>query len=166
MKKILFSCISVAVTMTVSPGPSAAQEGKFKELPAIAISSASSGTVVSAKINKAFSQFFKDASHLRWYELDKKFLVKFILNEQENRALFTKAGELVYHVSYGTEAHLPDEVRKLIKSNYYDQKITRVLKVNQDQRTIWVVSMEDEKEHVMARVEDNEIEETQRMLKS
>jgi hypothetical protein len=166
MKKTLISFICGGLTLTLSISHSIAQQESFKELSPITISATSSGTVVNAKINKAFGQFFKDATHLRWYEIDKKFIVKFIMNDQENRALFTKAGELVYHISYGTEAHLPADVRKLIKSNYYDQKITRVLKVIQDERTIWVVSMEDDKEYVMARVEDNEVEETHRMLKT
>ena len=84
---------------------------------------------------------------------------------RENRALFAKNGQLVYHVAYGAEGFLPADVRRLIKSEYYDQKITRVLKINQAQRTIWVVHMEDEKEFIMARVEDGELEETKRMEK-
>jgi hypothetical protein len=166
MKKILFSCFCSAVTMTLSFSPSVAQEDSFKELPPVTIAAASSGSVVNAKINKVFSQYFKDATHLRWYEIDKKFLIKFILNDQENRALFTKAGELVYHISYGSETYLPEDVRKLVKSNYYDQKITRVLKVNQDERLIWVLHMEDDKEYIMARVENMELEETKRMEKT
>jgi hypothetical protein len=166
MKKILFSCFCSAVAMTLSYNPSSAQEGTLKELPPITIAASSSGTVVNAKINKAFSQYFKDASHLRWFELDKNFLVKFIMNDQENKALFTKGGQLIYLISYGTEKNLPEDVRKLIKSTYYDQTITRILKVNQDERLIWVVSMEDEKDYVMARVENMELEETKRMEKT
>jgi hypothetical protein len=87
------------------------------------------------------------------------------MNDRENRALFTRKGALVYHVAYGTEAFLPGEVRHLVKSNYYDQTITRVLKVNQDKRTIWVISLEDAKDYVWVRVEDREIEETKRVHK-
>jgi hypothetical protein len=166
MKKQLISCICGGIVSILSANISFAQEETFKELPPITISAGSSNTSVSVKVNKAFGQFFKDASHLRWYEIDKKFLVKFIQNDQENRALFTKNGQLVYHISYGSEKHLPSEVRSLIKSNYYDQSITRVLKVNQEKRNIWVVSLEDAKDFVMIRVEDMEMEETQRMQKS
>jgi hypothetical protein len=164
MKKQLISCICGGLVSFLSVNISFAQEETLKELPAITVSATSSN--VSAKVNKAFSQYFKDATHLRWYEIDKKFLVKFIQNDQENRALFTGKGQLVYHISYGIEKHLPADVRHLIKSNYYDQSITRVLKVNQEQRNIWVISLEDVKEHIMVRVEDMELEETQRMQKS
>jgi hypothetical protein len=164
MKKQLISCICGGLVSLLSVNISFAQEESLKELPAITVSSSSSN--VSAKVNKSFGQYFKGAMHQRWYQLEKNFLVKFIQNDQENRALFTKNGQLVYHISYGAEKHLPADVRHLIKSTYYDQSITRVLKVNQDSRNIWVVSLEDAKEHIMVRVEDMELEETQRMQKS
>ncbi|MGK2860897.1 MAG: hypothetical protein ACSLE0_03130 [Chitinophagaceae bacterium] len=164
MKKQLISYFCGGLVSLLSINSSFAQNENLKELPPITISASSSN--VSAKVNKSFSQYFKEATHLRWYQLEKNFLVKFIMNDQENRALFTRGGQLVYHLSYGTEAYLPADLRKLIKSTYFDQSITKVLKVNQDKRNIWVVSMEDEKEYVMARVEDNELEETHRMLKT
>ncbi len=120
---------------------------------------------VTTKVDRAFIGYFKNASNLRWYEIKGKFMTKFTMNGHEHRALFTRNGTLVYHITYGTERLLPAEVRRLVKSEYYDQKITRVLKVNQDQRTIWVVHMEDDKEFIMVRVEDGELEETKRMEK-
>src|SRR5688572_18508793 len=130
MKKILipFSCL-----VTLLPAyNSFAQDENFKELPPIVVSVTSSNVEVSTKLNKAFLSTFKEASNLRWYEINKNFLVKFIQNDREHRALFTKSGELIYHISYGAEELLPTEVRHLVKSNYYDQSITRVLKVEQD----------------------------------
>ena len=164
MKKLLISLIGGGLASLLSVNISFAQEETIKELPAITVSS--STTNVSAKVNKSFGQYFKGATHLRWYQLEKNFLVKFIQNDQENRALFTKNGSLIYHISYGSEKHLPADVRNQIKSTYFDQNITRVLKVNQDRRNIWVVSLEDAKDYVMVRVEDGEMEETQRMQKS
>lgn len=166
MKKHLISCICGVLVSILSVNNSFTQQQSFKELPPIIVTATSSNISISAKVNKAFGQFFKNASHIRWYEIDKKFLVKFIQNDQENRALFTKTGQLIYHISYGTEKHLPFDVRKLVKSTYYDQSITRVLRVNQDKRNIWVVSLEDAKDYVMVRVEDMELEETQRIHKT
>ncbi len=164
MKKQFISFICAGIVSMLTSNLSFAQDESFKELPPITISASTSN--VSARVNKSFNQYFKGASYQRWYQLDKNFLVKFIQNEQENRALFTKNGSLIYHISYGTEKHLPANVRGLVKSNYYDQNITRVLKVNQDKRNIWVISMEDAKDIVMVRVEDMELEETQRMHKT
>jgi len=166
MKRQLINLISGGLLSIFCASNSTAQEGNFKELPPVTITASSSGTVVSAKINTAFVQAFMGATNIRWYEIDKKFLVKFILNDQENRALFTKGGVIVYHISYGTEKNLPGEVRKLVKSTYYDHNITRILKVSQDGRLIWVVHLEDEKEFFLVRVEDLELEETKRIEKT
>ena len=166
MKKQLLSCICGGLAYILSVNSSFAQQPSFKELPPVTITITASKVSINAKINSAFEQFFKNASNISWYEIDKRFLVKFIQNDQLNRALFTKTGQLIYHISYGFEKHLPFEVRHLVKGNYYDQSITRVLKVNQEKRTIWVISLEDDKDHIMVRVEDMELEETQRMHKS
>jgi hypothetical protein len=166
MKKQLLSCICGGLAYILSVNSSLAQQPSFKELPPVTITVTATKVSINAKVNSAFEQFFKNASNIIWYEIDRKFLVKFIQNDQLNRALFTKNGQLIYHISYGFEKHLPFEVRHLVKSNYYDQSITRVLKVNQEKRTIWVINLEDDKDHIMVRVEDMELEETQRMHKS
>src|SRR5687767_10745888 len=125
MKRQLINLVSGGLLTMLSAYSSIAQEGTFRELPPITIAAASSGKAASAKVNRMFNGYFKDASNLRWYELGKRFLVKFTMNGQDNRALFTGNGQLVYHVAYGTESNLPARVRSLIKSSYYDQKITK-----------------------------------------
>jgi hypothetical protein len=165
MKKTTIFLISGIIASMILCSTSIAQTDRFKELPLISISASTSPVNVSARLNKAFSQVFQNATNLRWYELENKFLVKFIMDDRENRALFTRKGTLVYHVAYGSEAFLPGDVRHLVKSNYYDQAITRVLKVEQDKRTIWIISLEDVKDYIWVRVEDKEIEETKRIHK-
>ena len=165
MKRHLINLISVGWLSTLSVCSLSAQENST-QLPPLTVSVATTAAIVNAKVNKMFSQHFKNATILRWYEVDKKLLVKFIMNDQENRALFTKNGELVYHISIGTEASLPPDVRKLIKSNYYDQQITRVYKVNQHDRTVWISNMEDDSTHITVRVEDFELDEILHVTKS
>ena len=166
MKRQLTNLVSGGLLSIFFATTTTAQEQTFKELPPVTITAGSPSTVVNAKINNAFAMAFLGATNIRWYEIDKKFLVKFILNDQENRALFTKGGEIVYHISYGTEKNLPGEVRKLVKSNYYDHNITRILKISQDGRVIWVVHLEDDKEFFLVRVENLELEETKRIEKT
>ena len=162
MKKliILFLCTSLVIAGTTGLK---VQAQSFTELPSITVTANSNN--VGAKVNKAFSRRFPKASNMKWYQLDKQFLVKFIEKDQENRALFSRNGYMVYHIRYGDEQHLPKDVRTLVKSNYFDQTITRVIQVNQDNRNIWVVSMEDPKDYIWVRVEDMGLEETQRIEK-
>ena len=92
MKKQLLSCICGGLAYILPVNSSFAQEQSFKELPPVTITVTASKVTINAKINSAFEQFFKNASHITWYEVDRKFLVKFIQNDQLNRALFTKNG--------------------------------------------------------------------------
>ena len=119
----------------------------------------STTTELNRKLQKAIQHNFKDAQSLRWYEVDKRFLVKFIMNEQENVALFTKNGYMVYQITYGEEKHLPYEIRKLVKSSYFDHNIKVVFKIYQDRRTIWLINMEKDSKLAQVRVEDGEMEE-------
>jgi len=165
MKTIILSALKIcAFTATIVGVSNAQGELNNKEVPSIENAPASV-PVANAKIDKALNGYFKNATNIRWYEIKNNYVIKFNLDGHKNRALFTKSGHLVYHITYGTEELLPAEVRRVVKSEYYDQKITRVLKVNQDQRTIWVIHMEDQKEFIMARVEDGQLEETKRMEK-
>jgi len=165
MKKQFISCICGGLVSMLSFNISFGQDEPFTELPPVTVSATTPYVTVSEKVNKAFAQTFKNSSQARWYKFQEKFLVKFIMDDQENSALFTKGGRLVYHISFGTEKNLPTEIRHIVKTNYYDQTITWVYKVNQDNRNIWVLSMEDARDLVMLRVEDMELEETQRLHK-
>lgn len=167
MKKQVFTYFCIVTFSLFSFFTVNAQEEQdFTQLPPITISATTSSTAVSAKLNKAFSKLFKDVSNVRWYKIDKNYLVKFIQHEQENRALFNKRSNLIYSVSYGKESNLPDDVRKLVKSNYVDQDIKRIIKVSEQDRNIWVVNLEDTKDYIWVRVENMELEETQRLKKT
>ena len=160
MKKQIKTCVCGSLLYILSANISFAQDETFKELPPVTISATSSHSVVSARVNKAFEKMFTDVSNIRWFKLNEKFMVLFIQNDQENRALFSKNGQVVYHICYGLEKNLPSEIRHLVKSHYYDQAITWVYKVNQDDRNIWVINVEDEKAFIFLRVEDLALEET------
>jgi hypothetical protein len=117
-------------------------------------------------IKTEFNKQFTGATDDRWYDLDKKFLVRFYMNDQKHQSLFNKKGLLIYDISFGTEKNLPTDVRKQVKSIYFDYSITLVFKVEEDKRTIWVVNMEDNKTLITVRVEDGEMEEVKNLQKS
>jgi len=83
-----------------------------------------------------------------------------------NRALFTKRGNLIYHISYGYEKNLAEDIRRQVKSTYYDYDISRTIKVTEADRVIWVVNLEDAKNLILVRLEEGEMEEVQKLKKS
>lgn len=142
-------------------GNAIAQQPEMKELPEITITG--TNTTISDKVWSSFQSYFgKDVKGLRWYEIDRNYLAKFIKDDQEQQAAFTKKGHLIYHISYGSEKNLPDEIRRQVKSVYLDQKITTVFKVNRNEKTVWVVNLEDNKNLYLVRIEDGELEEVEK----
>jgi hypothetical protein len=121
---------------------------------------------VSEKIQTGFYKSFKGAENVKWYEQDKNILATFSMNEMNHRTLLNKKGGVIYHISYGSEKNLPAEVRKIVKSTYFDYNITLTFKVEEDNRTIWMVNMEDDKTLITVRVENEEMEEVRKLQKS
>ena len=133
--------------------------GRIDTLPTVIITSSSA---VNQKLSKAFNNDFKNTVNARWFEINKRYLVKFISADQKNTALYNKRGYLIYHIAYGTEKNLPENVRDQIKAQYPKATITNAIYVNQANRKVWVVSLEEGRELVLARVEDDQLDEVER----
>lgn len=140
-----------------------AQNDSIVSLPAITVKAT---TQVTSVVNSAFKRTFPGATNVNWYKFDKDYLAKFIKNDMNHNALFKKNGVLKYDVSFGYESHLPEDVRQMVTSRYAHYQITRTFRVQEGDRDIWVVNLEGTKNYVIARVENDEIEEVQRFNKS
>ncbi|MBS1934969.1 MAG: hypothetical protein JST96_13285 [Bacteroidetes bacterium] len=155
MKRLFLQCSYIAVIAIFVANNAQAQDTLFKKLPTITVFS---GTKVTNEVSKAFHSTFPDAENAIWYKADKNYLVRFISKDQTNRALFEKSGMLIYHIQYGNEANLPDDIHKLVKSKYSAYDITMVIYVNQEDRKIWVINVEDSKKLIVLRSEEGELE--------
>lgn len=89
-----------------------------------------------------------------------------MIYDEQNRALFTKKGQLIYHITYGYEKSLPEDLRKQVKNIYNDYEITGAIKVKEAGREIWVVNLEGANNLILLRLEDGEMEEVQKLQKS
>jgi len=163
MKRLIINLMSGSLFLLICSLGVKAQDTTYKVLPSITVTPA---TKVPSEVNNSFNASFKDAVNPAWYKLDKKYLVTFLTADQKNRALYKNNGQLVYHIRYGVEQNLPDDIRKMIKSNYVDYDITLTIFVSQDQRNIWVVNLEDKSKYVVVRVENGEMEEVENLKKS
>ena len=135
---------------------SAQDKDSLITLPTVIVSS---GTTVSAEVDKAFKKTFPNAEKLRWYTLDKNYLAKFIKDDLKHQALLSKKGRLKYDITYGGESQLPEDVRQKINDSYNDYKITSVANVKESGRDIWVINLESLNNFVVARAEEDVFEE-------
>jgi hypothetical protein len=160
MKKMMFFAMAGIVSAMVLPVKSRAQE--TKEMPSVVVTPASN---VSESVLKSFEGTFKDAMDPEWFKLNKNYLVKFMTDDQKNRALFKDNGRLVYHISYGTEKNLPDDIRSQVSGKYEDYTITAAIHVKEANRSIWVINLDGLKKLIIVRVEDGELEEVGNYVK-
>ena len=161
MKKQLFVSMLVVFIGTVQL---LAQETiPMTTLPTVTVTS---GTIVNKEIDKAFKKAFPDAQLLNWYEVNKMYLVKFIKDDMKQQALFTKKGFMKYIISFGNEKALSDKIRTEIQKAYDEYNISYVSNVKEAGRNIWVITLENPKHLVLARYENNELEETYRYNKN
>jgi len=165
MKPQFFSRMTLTLLVMAWGACALAQDTlPIKELPEVTVTATKK--TIPEHVWKSFESYFANAQNPTWYSINKNYLIKFMTDDNLNHALFTEKGKLVYHISYGYEKNLPTDVRKLVKSSYYDYDITRAIKVTEGNRLIWVVNLEDAKTLVLVRVEQDEMEEVQRVNKS
>ncbi len=122
--------------------------------------------MITEKVSNSFNKIFKDATEPSWVEINKRFVVNFILNDQKNKAVFTKNGNLVYHLAYGTEKNIPDIIRERIQKNYEDYDITSAIRVNTPSVLVWVVNIENNKKIITLRATEDDITEIDTLPKS
>lgn len=165
MKKQFISKLLFGVTLMVAGGSIWAQDTiPIKTLPPVTVTATQKN--VPEKVWNNFQTYFSNAENPTWYKINKDYLIKFMTNEELNRSLFNERGKLIYHISYGYERSLPEEIRKQVRSAYYDYTVTRAIKVTEANRVVWVVNLEDAGNLILVRLENGEMEEVQSVKKS
>jgi hypothetical protein len=146
-------------------GTSLSQEKNIEDLPPVVISGSGINKYVNDKVERAFKKLFHDAANPMWYYLNKNYFVQFMSGEQENSALFSRKGFLIYHISYGKEEHLPADIRRMVKSYYVECSIPHAVKVEQNKRVVWVINVEDDANLFLIRSENGGLEEVKHYSK-
>ena len=133
------------------------QTSNVTNLP-ISVSNLSYGKNYSEVLAK-FQTLFPNAENVSFHNMDKNTAATFKMNDLRYRVLLNKKGKLLFKITYCQEKHLPVEVRKAIKMEYIDFRIIGATLVEEGNRKIWVVHLEDDWEYVIVRAENNEVNE-------
>lgn len=128
--------------------------------------SANAPVSINKKIEKSFTGYFAGSTGQNWSMAGNNFHNSFYTNGNAACALFDKHGHLIYAISYGQEKDMPSNVRKIVKSTYYDYVITLAIEVKQNDRDIWIVNMKSNSTHKTVRIEDGEMELVQEFKES
>jgi hypothetical protein len=120
-------------------------------------------TDVSERVLRDFKGSFKNVAEPHWYNLHDNYLVKFFARGQKNSVLYDNTGYMIYHIIYGTSASLPNTDLEMVNNKYPGRKIINAIHVDQNQRSVWVVNMEVGTDLVLARIEQDQMEEVEHL---
>ena len=122
---------------------------------------------VNTRALKDFTKSFKDAENVSWSAMKDGFLASFKENGVETKAYYDQKGRWTATIRTYKEDKLPKDVRKQVKSTYYDYEISRVHEVELPLTPItYVVQLVGKKELINLGVYDGETEVLQRFNKS
>mgnify|MGYP001160562581 FL=1 len=107
----------------------------------------SAGKYMNAVNTRALRDFmhkYESATDISWYNLETGYLVRFVQDGVQMRAVYGKRGNWVYTIKSYYEDRLPHAVRHVVKSNYYDCAIRFVEEIEQPrERVSYIVHLED-----------------------
>lgn len=150
MKKLIIPFLLSGLILTLGVNSASAQV----QLKEVTISGAPIRVQVSKQVSDSFASLFVGAQEPKWFQSDKNFVVRFIMDNQQNKAEFTRKGDLVYHMAFGYEKEMPADIRTIVKSKYFDYTINSTVKVEYEGKSAWIVNIEDGKQYFVLRVVD------------
>ena len=159
MKKSLFIIAGLlpamlAATLTFAQGNSVAPsfDASKSLAPSPAISTA------HFRAMKDFNKNYKTAANAQWRQISDGFIADFTLDGIKTRSAYSKKGNWVYTIKYYGEKDLPKDVRKLVKSTYFDFSIIQVEEVQVTENLAYLVHIQDGKDWKIIRVVDGEMD--------
>ena len=108
-----------------------------------------------------FTRTYKDASNAKWESLkDGGCVCRFVQNGVMKRAIYDERGGWLTTIAGYTEEHLPNDVRRQVRSVYYDYSILYVNEIDMPGKPVaYVVQVQDRRTIRIVRVVDDEMEE-------
>ena len=123
-------------------------------------------TEISTKAIRDFTQSFKLAEDVHWYKVIDGTMVYFTVAGIKNRTGYDNYGNRLYNMRFYTAPQLSEEIRKRVKSVYYDYSITWISEITRGEEVTFLVHVEDKISCSIVRVcEGEDMEVIERYIK-
>jgi hypothetical protein len=130
-----------------------------------------SGTIdrndVNSKAVKNFVRSYKNVSNEIWFDIQDGFVAKFTLTDIVYLVYYDRKGYWLHTIRTYNESKLPQDIRHLVKSSYYDYTIMVVQELEKPLNTLtYIIHMEGKTNWINLRVCNGEMDEWQEFIKS
>jgi hypothetical protein len=172
MKKMLVrtaSAFGIALLFALLAAPGMAQDkpeaelikdiASLDKLPADATPNVIPENAVNSSLVRNFRHNYPTVTNEKWNEGPDHYYVTFHTGSVKTKIVFDKNGKTDYTLKMYGEKQLPSDVRLLVRSLYYDHKVTHVQQLDIKRRTIYVIQLEDKDALKTLRVSEGEVEE-------
>ena len=114
---------------------------------------------VSIRAQRNFLKEYKNVTDARWVISGNGLLAAYFTDEGiVTRRYYNRKGVYEYMIRYYNEDKLPQRVRHLVRSEYYDFSIFQVTEVSVDGNIAYIIDIEDKASWKAIKVLDNEME--------
>jgi hypothetical protein len=121
---------------------------------------------VHSKALRRFAQDYGSATNVRWAELSSGYRVHFTDKGKDKRVYFDKKGNLEATVSYYYAKDLPRDIYTQVRSAYFDYTIYLITEIKAENKTVYLLKIEDENSWKTIRLAGGEMELVEDYLKS
>ena len=163
MKKTLFSTMILISTITFSASANAQEYAFNKSLVTVVnpYAEKESKIVDETEVNinavRDFSRKFKNGANVKWVKNENGSSVYFVMDGVKMRSSYNTKGKREYILKYYDEVRLPENVRHLVRSTYYDYRIALITEVERNDEVSYLIKMENDKEFMTVKVDDREL---------
>jgi hypothetical protein len=111
---------------------------------------------------KDFQRTFGNVNNVTWLETKNGgYIAKFVNADVKTVVAYNPKGSWSYTINYYGEKKLPADIRKMVKSTYYDYSIFGIAEVHFDKETVYMLYIQDESHFKTIRVYNDEMQEVE-----
>ena len=175
MKKIFLSLSAIGLLILIgntADGQLASNKmypsGKFTIFKKVDSENSSSfvGTVTPGVV-RSFIKAYREVSNEKWFQVEEGFVAMFNLHDIDYQVAYDKKGNLLHTIRTYDEARMSQDLRHIVKSEYYDYEINLVQEVERpNSPTIFAIQLLGKTKLINLSVCDGGIEILQEFNKS
>lgn len=156
MPAILIMLHSCAGSRVNSNSTASSSGAYFKETGHVKDSHPLLRNEISIRAVRHFKKNFPAIQDEKWFVITNGYMVKYKDGDVSTRVDYDLQGNWSYTIRYLTESKLPKEVRKLVRSTWYDYAISSVEEIQVDRDCIYIVHIHEGDDWKMIKVADGE----------
>jgi len=121
---------------------------------------------INTKVLRSFMSTYWNATNPQWVKYAEGFVVYFKSDSIKHRVYYDNTGGRQCTIRQYSEKDLPREIRHMVKSVYYDYSIYLIDEVTVDDKTSYIIKIEDKTSLKEIKIENGEMEVTHEFIKS